>query len=306
METVVNIPVKKTHRKESVSRRVFCVFNYFFCFLMAALCIMPMIHIFALSLSASEYVNANAVGLWPVGFNTTAYTDLLKKTQFFTSMLISLERVGLGLVVNMLMIVLVAYPLSKPRARFAGRQGYVWFFIFAMLFSGGLIPIYLVVGATGLLNSIWALILPTAVPISNVILMQNFMKALPDELSEASYIDGAGNWRTLFQIVLPLCRPSLAAISLFVVVGHWNEWFSGMIYMSNTKLYPLQSYLQTLIVDMSNVDIAYYDPEMLAARAAESSSRAAQMFLAMLPILCVYPFLQKHFTKGIVMGSVKG
>lgn len=290
----------------SKPRRIFVVVNYIFCTLVAILCILPMIHIFALSLSASEYVNSNSVGLWPVGFHTSAYTDLLGKTQFFVSMGISFKRVALGLIVNMTMIVLVAYPLSKPRARFASRQVYVWFFIFSMLFSGGLIPIYLVVGATGLINTIWALVLPGAVPVMYVILLQNYMKALPDEISESSFIDGAGHWRNMFQIILPLCKPSLAALGLFVVVGHWNEWFSGMIYMTNTKRFPLQSYLQTLIVDLSDVDISYVDPEMITARAAEASSRAAQMFLAMIPILCVYPFLQKHFTKGIVMGSVKG
>jgi len=296
---------KKNYR-ETTSRRIFKVINYTFCTLMAALCILPMIHIFALSLSASHFVNANKVGLWPVGFQLSAYTDLLKKTQFFTSMGISLQRVALGLVINMTMITLVAYPLTRTRDRFAGRQFYVWYFVFSMLFSGGLIPTYLVVSKTGLLNNIWALILPGAIQVGNVILLQNFMKSLPDEISEAAFIDGAGNTRTLWSVILPLSKPSLAAISLFVMVGHWNEWFSGIIYMSDTRNYPLQSYLQTQIVDLSSVDISFYDPDMLATRAAESSSRAAQMFLAMIPILCVYPFLQKYFACGIVMGSVKG
>lgn len=296
---------KKNYR-ETTSRRVFKTFNYIFCIFVALLCIAPMIHVFALSLSASHYVNAGKVILTPMGFNINAYKDLLDDAQFFTSMLISFKRVILGLIFDLSIIVLTAFPLSMSRERFAARQGYVWLFIFSMLFSGGLIPTYLVVSGTGLLNSIWALIIPGAVQVSNIILLQNFIKSLPDEISEAAHIDGAGHWRTLTQIVLPLCKPSLAAISLFIMVGHWNDWFSGSIYMQNAKNYPLQTYLQTQIIDFTKLDIEFIDPEMLAVKAAESSQRAAQMFLAMLPILCVYPFLQKHFTTGIVMGSVKG
>ncbi|MGI6672280.1 MAG: carbohydrate ABC transporter permease [Christensenellales bacterium] len=292
--------------RESNAYRVFKVFNYAFCITVSLLCILPMVHVFALSLSSPQYVNANKVGIFPVGFTIQAYKELLDKPQFFVSMGISFKRVAIALVVNMSMIILSAYPLSKTKSQFRGRQVYVWIFIISMLFSGGLIPTYLVVNATGLLNTIWALVIPGAVQVGNIILLQNFIRALPDEITEASFIDGAGHWRTLGQIVLPLCKPSLAAISLFVMVGHWNDWFSGTIYMQNVKNYPLQSYLQTQIIDWTKLDIEFIDPEMLAARTAESSSRAAQMFLAMLPILSVYPFLQRYFTTGIVMGSVKG
>ncbi len=292
--------------RENTARRVFKVFNYIFCCLTAILCIAPMVHVLALSLSASKYVNSGMVLLIPKGLQLSAYKDLLTKEQFFISMWITVKRVLLGLVINMSVIILAGYPLSKRSSQFAGRQFYVWIFIFSMLFGGGLIPTYLVVAKTGLLNTIWALVLPGAVQVGNVILLQNFMKALPDEISEAAFIDGAGHWRTLTQVILPLCKPSLAAISLFVMVGHWNDWFAGSIYMQSYKDYPLQTYLQTQIIDWSKMDIEYMDPEMLALKAAQSSTRSAQMFLAMIPILCVYPFLQKHFTKGIVMGSVKG
>ncbi|MBR4235959.1 MAG: carbohydrate ABC transporter permease [Clostridia bacterium] len=297
--------IKRNYR-ENTARRVFKVFNYCFCCLTALLCLAPMIHVMALSLSASKYVNSGMVLLVPKGLQLTAYKDLLAKEQFFISMWISVKRVLLGLVINMTVIILASYPLSKRSSEFAGRQVYVWIFIFSMLFGAGLIPTYLIVANTGLLNTIWALILPGAVQVSNIILLQNFMKALPDEISEAAFIDGAGHWRTLTQVILPLCKPSLAAISLFVMVGHWNDWFAGSIYMQSYKDYPLQTYLQTQIIDWSKTDIEYMDPEMLALKAAQSSTRSAQMFLAMIPILCVYPFLQKHFTKGIVMGSVKG
>lgn len=292
--------------RETPARRVFKVFNYIFCTLIACLCLFPMLHILALSFSRSEFVNTNQVVLWPKGFNTFAYRDLLQNAQFFTSMWISVKRVALGLVVNMSLILLCAYPLSLNRERFGARQFYVWFFVITMLFGGGLIPTYLVVSRTGLLNSLWALVLPGAVQVMNVVLMQNFIKSLPYDISEAAFVDGAGHWRTMCQIILPLCKPSIAAISLFVMVGHWNEWFAGIIYMNNSKLYPLQSFLQTQITDFSQAEISQAVLEAQAERAAQASNRAAQMFLAMIPILCVYPFLQKHFTKGIVMGSVKG
>lgn len=296
---------KKNYR-ETNARCIFKAFNYVFCILIAALCLFPMLHILALSFSKSEFVNSNQVVLWPKGFNTVAYTDLLTNAQFFRSMLISFERVGLGLVINMTMIVLCAYPLAQSAQRFGARQFYVWFFVFTILFNGGLIPTFLVVSRTKLLNSIWALVLPGAVQVMNVVLLQNFIKALPFEISEAAFVDGAGHVRTLLQVILPLCRPSIAAISLFVMVGHWNEWFNGIIYMNNTKLYPLQSFLQTQITDFTSAEISQAVLEAQSERAAQASNRAAQMFLAMIPILCVYPFLQKHFTKGIVMGSVKG
>lgn len=292
--------------RETSARRVFKVFNYVFCTVVALMCLFPMVHILALSFSASKFVNTNQVILIPKGFSTVAYTDLLENAQFFVSMGISFKRVALGLLVNMIVIILSAYPLSQPREKFASRQFYVWFFVFTMLFNGGMIPTYLIVLKTGLINSIWALILPGGVQIMNVVLLQNFMKALPTEISEAAFVDGAGHWRMLLRIILPLCKPSIAAISLFVMVGHWNEWFNGIIYMKNTKLYPLQSFLQTQITDFTATEMSQALLEQEAERAAQSSNRAAQIFLAMLPILCVYPFLQKHFTKGIVMGSVKG
>jgi putative aldouronate transport system permease protein len=291
-------------QKIQTPRLAFLVADYFFCLIIAFLCMFPLIHILAMSFSSTPAVNAGIVGLVPVDFNVKAYQYVMQNFQFFLSYWISIKRVVLGLVINMLMTILAAYPLSKSRRQFRGRQVYVWYFIVTMLFSGGLIPSYLAVNATGLLNKIWALVIPGAVPVGNVILMQNFMKALPDEISESAFVDGAGHWRTLRSIILPLCAPSIAAISLFCIVGHWNEWFSGILYMNSNTLYPLQSYLRTLIID-AQIDFSI-DPENLANKTAQAANQAAQMFLAMIPVLIIYPFVQKHFTTGIVMGSVKG
>ena len=289
----------------SAPRRIFVIINYLFCTLIAVLCLLPMLHILALSLSSSTAVNSGQVILQPINTNLKAYRYVMSDFQFFTSLWISGKRVFLGLLVNLSMVVLAGYPLSKPRSRFASRQFYAWYFVVTMLFSAGLIPTYLVVSKTGLLNSIWALIIPGAVPVFNVILMQNFIKALPDEIGESAFVDGAGHWRTLWHIILPLCKPSLAAIVLFILVDHWNEWFNGILYMNNPTLYPLQSYLRSQVVDLTNLDLSM-TLEDLAEKTAQASNRSAQMFLALIPVLVVYPFLQRYFTTGIVMGSVKG
>ncbi len=176
-------------------------------------------------------------------------------------------------------------------------------FIITMLFGGGLIPAYLSVRFTGLIDTIWALILPCAVPVYNVILFQNFVKALPEEILESAYMDGAGEWTVLLRMVLPLSKPVLATLTLFVAVGHWNAWFDGMIYMNDPARYPLQTYLQTIVVQLNLKSITNISQ---VTKISEQNSKCAQIIIAMLPILAVYPFLQKYFTKGIVLGSVKG
>lgn len=176
----------------------------------------------------------------------------------------------------------------------------------AMCFSGGLIPSYLVVKNTGLMDTIWALVLPNALPISNMILLMNFIRALPESLSEAAYIDGAGHVTTLFRIILPLCLPSLATISLFVLLDHWNAWFDGQIYIRNANLKPLQTYLKSIVIDETKLNLSSSSMlDDLLEKQTQDGFTTAMIFLAMVPVLCVYPFLQKYFAKGIVRGSVK-
>ena len=290
--------------KESLGRRIFVICNYIFCSLMAIVCILPMIHIFAISLSDNTAVNAGLVKLTPVNFTLASYEYILGEAKFFLAMLISVGRVALGIAFGMLMTVLAAYPLSKTRRQFAARQIYVWYFMVAMMISGGLIPNYLLISGLGLMDNILALVLPTAVNVFNIILLQNYIKSLPEEIMESAFVDGAGHFKVLFKIVLPLCKPVLATLILFIAVAHWNSWFDGLIYMNHVENYPLQSYLQTIVVDI-DMDLVQNVDDLLL-NVTQKSSKSAQIFLAMLPILCIYPFLQKYFTSGIVMGSVKG
>ncbi|MGE5551757.1 MAG: carbohydrate ABC transporter permease, partial [Bacteroidota bacterium] len=188
---------------------------------------------------------------------------------------------------------------------FRGRLFYVWFFVIAMLFSGGLIPWYMTIKMTGLIDKFLALILPGAVPIFNVILLTNFFRTIPKELEESALIDGASHWKTLWQIYIPLSKPAIATLTLFCIVNHWNSWFEGLILMNNPKNYPLQSYLQTIIVNR-DIKLMLSKDVRLITMVSDRTSKAAQILLASLPVLLVYPFLQKYFTTGITLGSIKG
>ena len=219
--------------------------------------------------------------------------------------MISIERVVLGGGLGIFLTVLCAYPLSKSSQVFKMRTVYVWYFFITMLFSGGLIPGYVVISALHLKNTIWALVLPGAVSAYNILLMLNFYRQLPHELEEAAFIDGAGHFRTWFNVYLPCSVPSIATISLFTIVGQWNAWFDGLIYNTKTELYPLQSYLQTIVTRLDFQNMSAEELQRLSAL-NQRSLIAAQMVIAIVPILLLYPFLQKYFVTGMVLGSVKG
>jgi len=177
-----------------------------------------------------------------------------------------------------------------------------------MFFGGGLIPTYMVINKLGLLDSIWALVLPGAFSVWNMILLMNFFRGVPKELEEAAFLDGAGHVTTLFRIYLPISLPSLATLLLFTIIGHWNAWFDGILYMNSPSRYPLASYLSTLVISNSNKVSANMTMEQIEqlSKISDKTVSSAQIFLAMLPILIVYPLLQRYFMKGIVVGSVKG
>ncbi|WP_438351361.1 carbohydrate ABC transporter permease [Paenibacillus sp. FA6] len=287
------------------SRKLFLILNAIILTCLAAVCLLPLINVLAVSFSSSHAAAAGLVKLWPVDFTLASYKHALGKSEFLEAFFVSLQRVGLGYAINMTLTILIAYPLSKENSALGARSVYAWFFIITMMFSGGLIPMYMTVRSVGILDTLWALVLPGAVPVFNVILLMNFFRNLPKEIEEAAYMDGASHWRVLWSIYLPLSKPSLATITLFTLVAHWNSWFDGLIYMNSPANYPLQSYLQTIIIAV--------DPSIVSAtelintqQVSDRTFKAAQVFLASFPVLMVYPFLQKYFMKGLVMGSVKG
>ncbi|MBB6670109.1 carbohydrate ABC transporter permease [Cohnella nanjingensis] len=290
----------------SIGRLAFPIFNYLFLSAFALLCLLPLVHVLAISFSSGTAASSGQVTLWPVHFTFKAYEFVANKPEFIRSMMVSFERVLLGVPIDMLLIITIAYPLSKDERMLSFRKGYVVFYMITILFGGGLIPWYMVIKMTGLIDSIFALILPGAVSIFSVIILLNFFRNLPKEIEEAAFIDGAGHWYTLWKIYVPLSMPAIATLILFSSVGHWNSWFDGIILMNRTEHYPLQSYLQTVVVQQGLLKmITIQDTQTLLA-VSDRTNKAAQIFIGALPILLVYPFLQRYFMSGIVMGSVKG
>ncbi len=291
--------------RQTKGQKIFGVFNYMFLSLVCVLCLVPFIHIVALSLSDNAAVAGGLVKMWPVRFTAEPYLYVLDRDAFWRAFAITLKRAAIGTSLNLLLVILLAYPLSKDREKLRTRTLYVWFFFFTMLFNGGLIPSYILIKELGIMDTIWALILPGAVSVFNLILMLNFFRQVPEELEDAANIDGAGHWRTLWQIYVPVSMPAVATITLFCLVAHWNAWFDGLIYMRNAVNYPLQSYLQTVVVEFNFQTMSASEAERLA-KLNNRSVKSAQMIVAAIPILLVYPFLQKYFVSGIKLGSVKG
>lgn len=295
--------------ENSKAYKCFLVFDYIIVGFLALLCFLPILHVFAVSLSDRVANSAGMVSFWPVNLNLESYRYMMKDLEFVRALFISVVRTAVGGAVQVAMTILCAYPLSKSSVRMPSRIVYVWFFLIASLFSGGLVPTYLLVKQLGLLNSFWAMIIPGAVPIGNVILMLNFFRNLPKEMEEAALIDGAGQMKVLLHIYIPLSKASIATIALFSMVGHWNSWFDGKIYFTKTAMQPLATYLHTMVsqstlnVIMETTDMSVLEQLMTITN---ESLKSAQLFIGMIPILCVYPFIQKYFTKGIVVGSLKG
>jgi putative aldouronate transport system permease protein len=286
----------------STTYKIFSFLNNIFLSVLGLICVLPIIHVLSVSLSSRAAATANIVNFWPVGFTVDAYKQTLANEHFLRALAIGFERTVLGTILSMIVLLFAAYSLSKSDHKFPGRSIYVWFFVFQMLFNGGLIPTYLIVKETGLLNTIWALIIPGAVGGFNLILMLNFFRAIPPELEEAALIDGAGHFTTLVKIYLPVSMAAIATIGLFDMVGHWNSWFDGMIYLKDPKDYPMATFLQSLLSkEYIGNGISGADMENISNRTV----KASQIFIGALPILLVYPFLQKYFVKGIVLGSVK-
>ncbi|AOZ97074.1 putative aldouronate transport system permease protein [Butyrivibrio hungatei DSM 14810] len=287
-------------RRVSFSRKIFVVINTIFLVSLALLCVLPLINLLAISFSGKAAANSGIVTFWPVDPTILAYQKTLQNSNFVRSLEISFARTILGTLLSMFVITTAGYALSKD---FRGRTPLMWFFVFTMLFGGGLIPSYMVNTSLGLKNNFLVYILPGAFSCYNLILIMNFFRSIPKALEEAALIDGASFFDVLLKIFLPLSKAGLATVALFTMVGHWNEWFTGILYMSDTKNYPLASFLQVIVVQGNQQDLAL-DPTSAAAM-SERTIKASQIFIGVLPILLVYPFLQKYFVKGMIVGAVK-
>lgn len=289
---------------KTLSSKIFDVVNLIILLFITILCIVPLWYILMISISEKEAVNAGLVSFWPIGFNVMSYQKIMGESQFFVSFWTSVKRVVLGGIIGVGGIVMTAYPLSKTKRQFPARNIFMWILVFCMLFNGGTVPWYLTMKSYGLVDNIWGLVLAGSLPVFNVILVVNFFRNLPPALEEAAYVDGAGPWRTFFTLFIPLSKPVIATVTLFTVVGHWNDFFQGLVLTSKQVKYPLQTYIQQMVVstDFSTMNVEQIEQ---AVKLNNQSLDAAKIFIAMIPILVIYPFLQKYFVKGITLGSVK-
>ncbi|MFS0838951.1 carbohydrate ABC transporter permease [Paenibacillus sp. 1P03SA] len=281
--------------------RIFSLFNNVFLTVLAILCLLPLYHLLMVSLSASAPANAGLVTFWPIGFTFEAYAKTFDNANFLSSLWVSVQRTVLGTAMALVVNTIAAYALSKESHVFRARNLYLWYFVVTMLFSGGLIPSYILILKLGLMNTLMALILPGLVGVFNIILLMNFFRTVPKDLEEAAFIDGAGQFRTFLSVYLPVSLPVVATVSLFMMVGHWNSYFDGIIYIRDSEKLPLATFMQTIIVQ---ADMSKLDPAAVASL-SQRTIRASQIFISALPILLVYPFLQRYFVTGIVVGAVK-
>jgi len=232
---------------------------------------------------------------------------LLDDARFFTAFGVSIRRVLLGTTLNTLFSIFMAFPLSKAKSLFPARTFYIWFIVFNVLFHGGLVPTFMLVRNLGLIDTIWALVLPSAVNVFNTLILMNFFKGIPRALEESAIIDGARPFTILWLIYVPLAKACIATITLFSAVHHWNAFFDGLIYMSSADRIPLQTYIQSLTAELSMEQMIYMDPEDIIRRMEVSNLtfNAAKVIISIIPIIAIYPFLQRYFVTGIVLGAVK-
>jgi multiple sugar transport system permease protein/putative aldouronate transport system permease protein len=292
--------------KDTRGDRIFSGFNYVVLTVYLVIILYPLVYLVSASFSSPTAVTAGLVQLWPVEPTAIAYETIFKDPAIVRSFLNSIFYAVAGTAVNIVLTLLAAYPLSRPDLR--GRGWIMFFFFFTTLFSGGLIPTYLVVRDLGLLNTRWALILPAALSVWNVIITRTyFQTTIPGELLDAARIDGASDFRFLRDVVLPLSGPIVAVNALFYAVGHWNAYFDALIYLQDESLYPLQLELrQILVQNQTNLQMTGDIQSMLARENLADLLKYALIVVSTVPLLLVYPFVQKHFVKGALIGSLKG
>ena len=290
---------------ESPVDRVFMFFNASILVVITVAILLPLIFIVSASFSSSEAVIAGRVSLWPVDFSLQGYQTIFEHKKVWDGFGNSLFYTVFGTIFNVFMTIIAAYPLSRDDL--VGRRVITIAFIFTMLFSGGLIPTYMVVRDLGLLNTRAAMILPTGIGIFNLLITITFFRTtIPPELIEAARIDGANDFRTFGSIILPLARPIIAVLTLFYAVNHWNSYFSALIYLKDQELFPLQIVLREILIENSIDASMLIDIEDLVAREGlRELLKYSLIVVASVPVLILYPFVQRHFVKGMMIGSVK-
>lgn len=290
--------------KSSISYRVFTAFNTLFMIFTALIMIYPILYVVFASLSNSNaLMQHNGLIFSPIGFNTTAYEAVFKNPMIWSGYKNTLYILIFGVSLNMVMTTVAAYVLS--RKDLPGKNAMMFFIVFTMYFGGGLIPFYLTVKNLGMYNSLWALILPGAMSAYNMIIMRTSFSGIPDSLVESAMLDGANHLYIMVRIIVPLSKSIMAVMVLYYAVGHWNSWFNAMVFLRDRSKYPLQLVMQEILIQNDTSSMTT-DSTALERNSIAETIKYASIIVSTLPILLVYPFLQKYFVKGVLIGAVKG
>ena len=284
--------------------RVFKYISNFIILITFILVLLPLLNLLSISLSGPTAIVSGKVFVWPVNFHINAYKYVLSSKQFFKSFEMSLMLALVGSFLGIVITIAAAYPLAKRQL--PGRNIILLAFVFTTMFSGGIIPSYMLIKSLGLFNKIWALILPGIGNVFNLLIAKSYFESIPEELEESAKIDGASYTKILFKIMIPIAVPMISVLTLFYAVGFWNEYFSARLYITNSTKMPLQLYLQTVISAANDPTRDFGINKEMANTLIPQNITNATIMIAMLPIMLIYPFLQRYFISGIMVGSVKG
>ncbi len=292
---------KQGKKPEGFGSKVFNVINYSLLCVVAFIMFYPMFYVFIVSISSAEFINQGLVTFLPKGLNFEAYARVFANPDIWTSYKNTILYTVVGTTINVIITAMCAYPLS--RRDFYGRGVLTVFVTITMFVSGGMIPLYLVINNIKIMNTMWAVILPSAISTYNMIVMRTSFSSIPESLTESAYLDGANDIQIFAKITMPLSKAILATMTLYYAVGHWNSYFPAMLYLNSKEKYPVQVIMRDIVIgsDMSEAG----DVTGLA-NVSVVNYRYAVIIISIVPILLVYPFLQKYFTKGVMVGAVKG
>ncbi len=271
--------------------------------LLSAIFLYPLLNMLALSFSDSQELKSLPVYLWPKGFSLESYKALLSDNRTLLYYWNTIKYASVGTVIMLLTTSLMAYPLSIPALR--GRKFVSVLLTITMFFGGGLIPYYVTIMQLGMIDTFWVMVIPGAISAYNVIVFKTFFMSIPEALRESASLDGAGHVRILFQIVLPLSKAVLATFALFSIVGYWNDYMTALLYLRNDTKYPIQLLMRRLLVLMDYKDASTAQMLKDFQKISTRTTKAAATIITVVPVLCVYPFMQKHFAKGVLVGSIK-
>ena len=297
--------VRQNKIRLSFGDKAFYVIVYSLSILLLAIVAYPLVYVVSASLSDPIAVMSGAVKLFPKGLNIRAYQEVFKSSEIMMGYMNTIKYTFLGTLINMVLTTMCAYPLSRPDLK--GKNTITMIITFTLFFSGGMIPTYITIRNLHMLDTIWAMVLPTAINVTNMLIMRNyFQHSMPNELIEAAYVDGCSNVGILMKIVLPLSKSIMGVLVIYYFVGHWNTYFNALLYLTTESKFPLQVFLRQLLIQTSAAELSGASDSVADLALLAETLKYAVIVVASLPALVIYPFMQKFFTKGIMIGAIKG